>query len=279
MTPMSSSERSIDDLLTDAFAASRPARRHPSIDDLVLYEADALDPATVDVVRAHLVACSACRATVLELADARAVMDQAEAAPAPAALADGLADLRARLAAPVPSPAPAVSPAPAPMTSSPRPVRLQLMAAMLAAAVLGLAYWNLGLRHAATEHGWTDNVLSATLEPVDGDAPRGPGALPELRIPRSARQVVFDVPSPDLGQFASYRLSLYRDETPRGAPIHVWRGLERPTGRPFTVGAPAEALQGGLHLLVLEGLAYEGLDGATVTTLSTYRVAITHEGR
>jgi hypothetical protein len=125
--------------------ARRGIAAHPGVDALLAYHAGELAEDEAEDLRDHLAVCRECARTVLDLASFPDVAPRdPERAPSDSQLADEVAAVRARIAE-IDLPIAEV----VPLRSPQKPALRQpawLIAAVLAAAVVGLSYWTYALR-------------------------------------------------------------------------------------------------------------------------------------
>jgi len=189
---------------------------HLSVEELAAYHAGTLPGSEEARVQDHLMGCAECTRTLLDLDALRNGVDPADEAPK--AEKDAFWEsLRPQLAATPPAPLPF----PTRRTAPDRPERrlriFQLLAATLAAAVVGLALQNVALRRTVGDLSQPD--LGAPVRDLSATSNREASTLPVVTLAPEGRFFTLILSPADPRGFQEYEVVLER-----AAGGEVWRG-------------------------------------------------------
>ena len=265
---MSDSATTLSEAMDALAGAHLDGEDHPSPDELWAYHAGELSGEDRERLQNHLAWCSECTRTVLDLAagpevelrDESLARTQEEEKTGWEALRQNLelGDVAGDEAQPIPMPViPARRPDP----------RVRLLAAALAAAVLGFSFWVLQLtRQVERLRGPKANVFVADLLSIDAPDVRGSDGVRATTVPPGMETVVFLLVLDDVHPFKEHEAEVF-DADDR----LVWnlRGLTRTPEGGFSLEVPMGSLPSELLEIRLFGVS----DGAR-TLLSTYRTRI-----
>jgi hypothetical protein len=251
-----------DDLRRAAGRLTADERRgeHPEPAELVAYARDAqgaqgaLTEERRDRLQEHLASCAECAGLLLDFADFDALeppsagrhLDAAEVAAARLRFERRLAEIDLAAAAP-----PAVAAGRGTAWGSPRP--WQLLAAVLAAAAIGLAVWGGSLDRRLRRLGEPEiNVATHDLEPVEsGQVRAGAGAAPPAVVAVGAGGSILVLQLPGAEVLPAYRLAI------RGADGREVASLPDAVLDPelgnFTLGLPRGSLPPGRYDIEIWG--------------------------
>ncbi len=240
---------------------------HPSVDELAAYQAGALGAADEARLQDHLMDCADCTRALLDLDALRQGADPEEEAPEDEK-DDFWESLRPRLLATGGSEEaekPAVLPAPLPFVARqepaerpPRPMRfLQLLAAVLTAAVVGLGLQNASLRRTVDD--LSRPVVSAPVRDLSATATREAGAPAVITLAPHDHSFTLILSPADPRSFPDHELVL---EAADGTEIWRGRGLRKNELGTFSVILTRRMVPAGdytLRVFGVEGPAKQNL--------------------
>ena len=238
---------------------------HPTPEELMAYHSGELSEAVSLRVKRHLVWCSQCTETVLDLAKYPKVeLRNADLHRTREAEEADWQRLQQRLQ----EESAASSGAPATWSRGPRRDRLLLraLAATLIFAVLGLSTWVLQLQRRVAElTAPRANVFVSDLEAVGQAMTRFPGQ-DVIEVPPGMDRLVLLLSFTGFDPFEAYELEI-RDAA--GSRLWQHRGLSRTPEGSFSVEFSSQKLPSGSYEFRLFGVR-----GTEVTRLAIYRTSI-----
>jgi len=262
---MSKPEATLPEALRAMVDADSRAGSHPEPEELLAYSSGEAPKETSEEIETHLVSCSACAQTVLDLVSFPEVelRDHDLCRTTEEEVADWRA-IRKRLVAEKRLPRPAVIRRMMRRAQSSSPA--QRLAAGLLLAVVGFSFWVVALRHQVEELSEPQvNVYAQDLTPVGKDDTRDRSSGGILSVPADTENLFLTLALGDFEAFSDYRITLER----RGAMQWARAGITRSPDGSLSIVLSRDLLLPGPYSVRVHGLAAGGWK-----PLATYRFTI-----